>query len=156
MKKALLIIAMMALTGCATMETNKINTWAQGAKASAQAGNMKWSDYYTELYNRINALQYPVQGKGFYLQASATMIDISKAYESGKISKDEFDSAQRQMIAKEAEYQEQAQANNAARAQAAYSQFLYNQAQQAKAWQARPSVNCTSYQMGNNVNTTCQ
>ena len=152
--KKLLLVLMFLIAGCAEIEAQKIRAWADPARVEARAGNMRWSDYYTELYNRISAVQAPIAGKGFYLQASATMIDISKSYEDGKITKDEFESAQRMMTAKEAEYQEQVQQRQAAAASAAYSQFLYGQAIQAQNWAARRPQSATCYQMGNSLNCT--
>lgn len=134
------------------MEAQNVKQWAQPAMQQARAGNIKWSDYYLELYERIKAIKSPVDGKGFYLQASATMIDVSKAYESGRISKDEFDSTQRQMEAKGAEYDEQLRHQKSAEISNAYSQFLYNQSIQAQAWAARKPQFSTCSQYGNTAN----
>jgi uncharacterized protein YceK len=154
MKKLLIAAAVLILAGCAEIETQKIMQWAEPARAEARAGTMLWSDYYTGLYDRIAAIQAPIGGKGFYLQATSTLIDISKSYEAGKISHDEFRSAQRMMTAKEAEFHEQYRMQQSQAAAAAYSQFLYSQSIQAQTWAARTPQFTNCQQMGNSVSCT--
>jgi methionyl-tRNA formyltransferase len=157
MRLLIALVLVLTLGGCAHLEAQKVSNWARQNKPLAESGQMKWSDYYTQLFDHIKAVPDNINGKGFYLQASATMIDAAKAFEEGRASKDEFDSFQRQMIAKEAEYQESVRYRNAQQAMNAamvYNQFLQTQAMQAQAWRSRP-VNCTSYGLGNTVQTNC-
>jgi hypothetical protein len=158
MKKMLWLVACIVLVGCAQMETQRIRNWTQQNKPMAQSGAMAWSEYYTGLYNQIAMVPDNINGKGFYLQASAALIDAAKAYEDGKITKDDFESFQRTMTGKEAEYQEQVRRSNAQSAMNAaivYNQFLQAQAAQAQAWRNSSPVNCTSYRLGNSMQTQC-
>ena len=143
------------LSGCVQMEVQKVKEWNTTAKAEAKAGNMKWSDYYLQLYDKINGIQGDVVGKGWYLGATNALIDASKAYEAGKVTKDEFESFQRDMTAKEAEYNEAVRMRQSQAAMAAYNQFLQTQALQAQSWNARRPINCISNSAGSSVTTQC-
>jgi len=67
--------------------------WVDANRPLAEQGKIKWSDYYTEMYDRSNKITFP--NKGATLERIATMIQVSKEYESGRISKDQFDHATR-------------------------------------------------------------
>lgn len=153
--KHLLVAICLLLTSCVQMEIQKVKEWNATAKAEAKAGNMKWSEYYLQLYDKINAIQGNAIGKGWYLGATNALIDASKAYEAGKVSKDEFESFQRDITAKEAEYNEAVRARQSQAAMAAYNQYLQSQALQAQSWNARRPINCISNKLGNTVNTQC-
>lgn len=163
MKNYFLIIGfVLFIAGCATPQINEFRTWVAQTKPIAKSGQMLWSDYYTQFYDKVNALPSGVQGKGFYLQAAAIAIDASKSYESGKISEDEFQSFQRQLIAQEAEYTEKQQRMNSQAVAQAYSQYLQNQAAIASSWNSRQptyqppmQTRCISRNVGNTVQTSC-
>lgn len=158
MKTIRIALLALFLSACIHPQVAQLREWANPAKEQAKAGNMKWSDYYKDLYSRVSALP-EMQGKAFYLRGSNILIDAALAMESEKISRDQFDSFQREMIAAESEFVEKTKAQNAAawaQAAAVYNNFLQTQAMQAQAWQAARPINCTSSRMGNFVTTNCK
>lgn len=158
MSRTVVVVLFALLAGCVHPQVAQLREWAVPAKEQAKAGQMKWSDYYKGLYSRIADLP-EMQGKAFYLRGSNLLIDAALAMEDGKISKDQFESFQREVTAAESEYAEKVRVQNAAAwAQAAsvYNQFLQTQAMQVQAWQANRPINCTSQRLGNFVTTNCQ
>ncbi|MCA3175831.1 MAG: hypothetical protein ING36_09880 [Burkholderiales bacterium] len=158
MFRRIVIALTLVLTGCVHPQVTQLNDWAGQAIEQAKAGHMKWSDYYKGLYNRVAELP-EMQGKAFYLRGSNLLIDSALAVEAGKISKEQFESFQREMVAAESEYAEKIRIQNAAawaQAAATYNQFLQTQATRVQAWQANRPINCTSQKSGNIVTTNCQ
>lgn len=158
MFRGIVVALVLFLSGCVHPQVAQLRDWAGPAKEQAKAGQMKWSDYYKGLYSRVAELP-EMQGKAFYLRASNLLIDSALAMEEGKISKEQFESFQREMTAAESEYAEKVRIQNAAawaQAAATYNQFLQTQAMQVQAWQANRPINCTSQRLGNFVTTNCQ
>lgn len=158
MCRTIAIFLFALLAGCVHPQVVQLREWATPAKEQAKAGQMKWSDYYKGLYRRVAELP-EMQGKSFYLRGSNLLIDAALAMEDGKISKDQFESFQREMTAAESEYAERVRVQNAAawaQAAAVYNQFLQTQAMQVQAWQANRPIHCTSQRVGNFVTTNCQ
>jgi len=89
MKRIIAGLFMAALAGCVT----PIQQWADASLPLAEQGKMKWSEYYTRLFNE--GLKSNISNKGPFLDRVNTMIQISLAYESGRISRQDFDSATR-------------------------------------------------------------
>ena len=88
------VVILTVLTGCATGPGPS----AQYAAANlqlAEQGKMKWSDYYTGLYN--SALQSNQRNKAQIMGRASVMIDAAKTYERGGISDDQFQSLRRQV-----------------------------------------------------------
>jgi hypothetical protein len=85
----LLAVGIAALfTGCA----NQSMRYAEQNKPLAQQGKIKWSEYYKGLYDAGAR-----SGEsGQFLSRANVMISAALAYEGGKLSKDEFESLQRQ------------------------------------------------------------
>lgn len=158
MRHTIVIFLFALLAGCVHPQVVQLREWAAPSKEQAKAGQMKWSDYYKGLYRRVAELP-EMQGKAFYLRGSNLLIDAALAMEDGKISKDQFESFQREMTAAESEYAERVRVQNAAawaQAAAVYNQFLQTQAMQVQAWQANRPIHCTSQRFGNFVTTNCQ
>jgi len=158
MKLSVIAAAALILLGCVHPQVAELKNWSNTAKSEAKAGDMKWSDYYKQLYERVDKLP-EMQGKAFYLKASNVLIDAALAMEQGRVTRAEFESFQRSMKAAESEYNEMLRRQNAAawaQAADAYNRYLQTQALQAQRWRSSAPIHCTSTQMGNLVNTTCQ
>lgn len=111
---AIVMAAALSLTGCmSNPQTDQAKINVNTALVEYKAGRMKGSDYYTLMYNEISKTN--ASDKAFIMQMASTMIDASFAYESGKITKREFESRRRQI---HTEVTAVAQQQNAALAQA--------------------------------------
>lgn len=152
MKKLIMLFMVFFLCSCANMQNNNVSKYAESNIKLAKAGEMKWSDYYKGLYDELSKINS--NSKGEYLQLANTMIDASLDYENGKLTKDQFESIQRDAVAKGSMIDERSNAQaRAASAQALDNYVRFQQMQRAN--MPHP-VNCNSYRVGNNVNTTCQ
>lgn len=68
--------------------------WQSSTRAAAEQGTVKFSDYYVEMYDRLDKL--PSGGERNVLQnASAKLIPIARKYESGAMTRTEFDDIRR-------------------------------------------------------------
>lgn len=94
MKKVLILILILSLSACAGMKTN---SYASKNLPLAKSGDIKWSTYYEGLYDSIQSDYIP--NKGEILQLANDGIKNAQSYESGKISKEEFDYSQRNLNA---------------------------------------------------------
>ncbi len=94
MIKFILILVLLTLSSCAGVKTS---SYASSNLPLAKSGSMKWSDYYTGLYNSIETDN--ISNKGEILMLANEGIKMSLDYESGKITKEEFDYIQRNIKA---------------------------------------------------------
>lgn len=94
MKKILILALIFTLSACAGMQTN---SYANKNLPLAESGDIKWSTYYKGLYDSIQSDYFPNQGD--LLQLANEGIKNAQFYESGKISKEEFDYSQRNLKA---------------------------------------------------------
>ena len=145
---------MMVLAGCVSPQVREYTTWLNTNLELAKAGQIKWSDFYTQGYDRIKNLD-GLADKGFYLQLCNQDIDAAKSYEAGKISKDEFESYQRNSDAIVIKHNEELRRQQSLAASNAISLYLQNQAIINSQWQQRQPVYCNSYKIGNSVQTNC-
>ena len=158
MKKIIILIFSVSLFGCANMQPqsqiNSVLPWAEQEYAKAKAGEIKWSAYYTEFYDKLSVLN-SFQDKGYYMGVLALGIDAANAYESGRISDEEFKSFQRKAIAQATQHDEDLRRHNQQVAAEAFNQYLQNQSIINQQWQSRQPIYCNSTQFGNTVNTQC-
>lgn len=146
MKKAFLIAAVsFLLLGCASQQIAK---WASDTRPLAESGKLKWSEYYSQLYQQV--LAAPIPNKGSTLENVNNMILISQGFEAGKISKDDFDYFQR---ASQAAQQKSADATDA-RSRAIFSAALQNMGNAYKSAADVATQKANSYQPP--VRTSCQ
>lgn len=75
-----------ALAACANAQ---LKNYAAVNKPLAENGQIKWSIYYSGLYDEV--LNSSVPNRGSALERIAVMIQVSQAFESGNISKEQFD-----------------------------------------------------------------
>lgn len=146
------------MLGCANMEAQKqlvsVVEWAAINSEKAKTGEIKWSAFYTDFYDKFSALS-SLQDKGYYMEILALGIDAAKAYESGKISEDEFKSFQRKAQAQATQHDEDLKRSNQQIAANAFNQYLQTQLLINTEWQSRQPIYCNSSQFGNTVNTQC-
>ena len=166
MKKHLVpaLVVALALSGCASSQMNDLNAWAATALPQAKAGDIKWSDYYKTLFDKLSAIpSHP--DKGIYMQMSSAMIKVSQDYEAGQLTKDQFDEAQRAAISQSATIEGQRSAQSRAYWAAALlkagsdmsqnSQNYYRQQQQTVPTY-KPPVVCESRAVNGSIQTVCR
>lgn len=130
MRIAALTLSVALLAGCATApqqnpEVTAFFSWVNVTQPRAMAGEIKFSDFYTQAYDRVAATRVP--DKAMMMKAYADLIPIARRYEAGQISRAEFDDARRA-----------AQTSVAQQSQAAQTQM--EQARAATALEALRSI----------------
>lgn len=99
MKIAALALSVALLTGCAAAQFNRevaeFQAWSVPALAQVKAGQLKYSVYYTEAYNRLAQGGSSTPTKLVAMKAFADMIPVARAYEAGQITLDQFEDAKR-------------------------------------------------------------
>jgi hypothetical protein len=144
------------LYGCANQKTAEIQNWATTTKLEAKAGNLKWSEYYKGLYERLTTTSF--EDTPFLMEVTSTLIDASLAFESGKMDREQFESLQRQAeIAHQKNNSQMTQQSRAA--WTAAMQRLANSQQQSQQFyreQLRRQTNCETKWTGYAWKTVCQ
>jgi hypothetical protein len=130
------------LSGCVVDQA--LQKWSVENYAAAEAGKMPWSEYYLQFYKQAEASQQP--NKGAMLGRINAMITLAKMYESGQITKDQFETGQRMAKAEQAIDDENAELQTR-RAMAAGFKAMGD---------ANKSVTCSTYGYGNSATTTCR
>lgn len=151
MKKIVAVLLCAALTGCGVMEIYRFEQWQADARPRADSGEMPWSEYYTQAFDEVSKLPDSYPGKGLAMLQSATLIDAARAMEAGQMPREEFFSLQRKAKAQMQMHNEQA----ALQQQAITQQWLQTQALIQQQYKPARRTNCSSYQLGNSVQTTC-
>jgi len=111
MKSLLIALMLTFLTGCAVVRQNELHKWSDANKSLAQSGQIKWSDYYTQLFDKIEEADLGIH-RGPALQATNGLIASAKQYERGQITKEQFENAQRSAKAQVANARAAAIAND--------------------------------------------
>lgn len=171
MKALFLALAVLALVGCETMpqqqpdpRVSEFFEWRTAARKQAEAGQMKWSDYYTQSYDRIAELPNDPLA-ALDMQILSEMIPVARKFESGEITAEQFDDARRAARAKIRQATADLQRSDAEARRAAAIQMLANQPRiqpntvptyQMPVPQRRRHTNCTSYVSGGQLITNCQ
>ena len=158
MKSIVAISLALALSGCAYQAQNDFMKWRDTTKAAAQRGEVKWSDYYIEGFNRLEPLVNQ-PGVRSSRRAFAELIPVAQKYEAGQITKEEFENAKRMasVARDDGANQEYAEAQ---RQQAVQNQNINNALLMMQAAQPKPiqqtTTSCSSYKLGNTVQTDCR
>src|SRR5262245_19170282 len=88
--------AALALCGCAifteTYGIQDVDNWAAKNEPLAEAGKMKWSEFYSQYLEKVSAT--PVINNSPVVERLGIMITASIFYERGRIDKAGFDSVQ--------------------------------------------------------------
>ena len=131
-----------------------INSYVESNRSLAESGGVKWSDYYRGLYERFSASSF--NDKGFMMTISAESLEKAQLYESEKITKDEFEVFRLKQNARVAEHGEQSRQDQPPPPPPRVEfKPTYIDPELFRNKQA-PHVNCTSYRIGNTVQTDCR
>lgn len=113
MKLRLSIVVLALLAGCAS----PMQKYADSNLQLAEQGRLKWSEYYRGLYNA--AANSSTQGRGVVMGRANAMIEVAQAYESQKITADQFAYFRREIQAAQAKDDDAATSQRIAAAAAA-------------------------------------
>lgn len=160
MRIVLALIVAVFLFGCVNPQIREIQDWSDTNKPLVESGQMKWSDYYKEIYSRFERLP-SMAGKAENMEWFNLLIQAAQLYESGNLSKDQFENFRRTVQVQ----QEQAAQVQRAAAARAFGQAMQNfgntvygpeatRAQQfpVPAYQAPRQIDCQTY--GNQTSCT--
>ena len=81
-------------SGCATRQVSGGESWVSQARAQAEAGTMKWSDFYKMGFAHFSAEPESFT-KGQHMTLMNELIGAAIAFEQGVITKDRFEELQR-------------------------------------------------------------
>lgn len=87
------VVLVASLVGCATT-LNPVDQYAGANRPLAEAGTLRWSEYYKGLYGIAATSNVP--NKAPFMGRANAMIEAALAYEDQKISKDQFEHLRRQ------------------------------------------------------------
>lgn len=131
--------------------------WRESARQRALDGNMAWSEYYTQYYDRMAVLPSDPH-KTLEMQAIAELIPSARRYEAGEITKDQFYDIRRITGAKyDAMHQNLSAMERAeARQQAAENAAAWQRV--SDSFKPKPTVSCTTTRLPGayTATTTCQ
>jgi hypothetical protein len=158
MSRAILsIFISLILVGCASSQHQQkfveFQNWRIHYQQLAREGKVKWSSYYTEVFNRLQ--EFPSDPQKNLIQGTAAeLIPLARKYESNQISKEEFEDTRRLVIAKFNQgtqfIQDRQQQINDIQAQQLYQ--LGNQIMQPR----NPTTNCLTTRISpNTLSTNC-
>jgi hypothetical protein len=138
------VISITILYGCGHPRQTQIRNDLQALRLQAEAGTVKWSDYYLQAYqNILSGPQF--NGKGFQLRQLNELIDVAKSYEGGRITKDEFYSRRRSATADWQRERERINAEIDSRPVTPPPNFF-----------PRPTVICDTWGSGSGSTTMCR
>jgi hypothetical protein len=89
-------VLLLAFCGCAifteTYDIQEVDNWAAKNEPLAEAGKMKWSEFYSQYLEKVSAT--PVINNSPVVERLGIMVTASLFYERGRIDKAAFDSVQ--------------------------------------------------------------
>lgn len=150
MRAAVVAIAFAVLAGCAsTREGNpqaeQFKAWAQATLASAESGQIKYSDYYAEAYDRLAAINDSDPQKLSLQRGFAELVPVARAFEAGAITKEQFADIRR--------LQKQAHAERSAAIEVQRQQAIADALERWNEYQRRSApVQTTCSRIGTTVN----
>jgi len=154
---ALTLVLVFFITACASPQQQaqvaEFNSWLTNRNAQAMAGQVMWSVYYSELWNRVN--QQPNNPQKLTIMATAAeLIPIARSYEAGQITKEQFHDTRRIIYSRsnqeQQKVQQRQQSINDAQAEQLYR--IGNQVMQPR----NPTTNCLTTRVGpNTLSTNC-
>lgn len=143
------LITALFLTACASpqqrAQVEDFHKWRENRHSQARTGQIPWSTYYSELWSRANSLP-PDPQTPLVLETAAKLIPLARQYESGQISKNQFEDARRIVISElQKNYQnmlQRQQAINDAQAEQLYR--IGSQVMQPR----NPTITCINNRTG--------
>lgn len=149
------LVTALLLIACASpqqrAQVEDFQKWRANRHSQAQMGQIPWSLYYSELWSRMNSLPTDPQ-KPLMLETTARLIPLARQYESGQISKDQFEDARRIAISGlqqgQQNIQQRQQAINDAQAEQLYR--IGSQVMQPR----NPTITCINNRTGTGSSIT--
>lgn len=154
MKYIFLILAL-ALSACASkapevQAADQMFEWRDTAHKQALNGTMKWSDYYIQYFDRMQALP-PNPNKSVEMRMISEMIPTARKYEAGELTKEQFYDIRRIVGAK---YQEQHDNVQRANRQDDIARDAMLLQQFGNSLKPTPAVNCTTTRLPGSYSST--
>lgn len=156
-KNLLSALTVVLLVACANpqqqAQINDFNQWNSTNKWLAESGQIPWSRYYTELWERLNRMP-PEPTKPHVMAITAELIPVARRYEAGQMTKEQFDDARRLATSRlrqtqQSVYQQQQMINDA------QADRLTRMGQELLR-PANPSTTCITNRIGPGaLSTTC-
>jgi hypothetical protein len=151
----LAIITALLLSACASpqqrAQVDGFIKWRENRQTQAQMGQIPWSTFYAELWSRLNSLPSDPQ-KPLMLETTARLIPLARQYESGQISKNQFEDARRIVVSghqqERQNIQQRQQAINDAQAEQLYR--IGSQVMQPR----NPTITCINNRTGPGTSIT--
>lgn len=148
-------VVALLLTACASpqqrAQAEDFQKWRTNRYSQAQMGQIPWSTYYSELWSRANNLPSDPQ-KPLLLETTARLIPIARQFESGQMTRDQFDDARRIAISSfqqsQQNMQQRQQAINDAQAEQLYR--IGSQVMQPR----NPTISCINNRTGPGTSIT--
>lgn len=158
--KALVLTICLLMSACASNTPDpritEFQQWRAGAFPMAKAGDLKWSAYYVEYYDRLLTLPASPQ-RTIDMQSVSELIPQARRYETGDLTKDQFDDINRAISARNQASREKA--NKQQQIEQAASDKEFQEKMKFKPIQSwiKPTVTCatTQYPGSYTANTTC-
>jgi len=87
----------LCVCGCAifteTYGIQEVDNWVARNEPLAEAGRMKWSDFYVRYLEKVAAT--PVISQGPVVETLGILITASQFYEAGRVTREDFESVRR-------------------------------------------------------------
>ena len=89
----ILLLLTLTMIGCANpiqMKLDDIRNTVNDLRPKAEAGSMKWSEYYKILVDKMKELPPTLNNRDADIQSFNYGVELAKKYEAGEITKEEF------------------------------------------------------------------
>lgn len=158
MRLSIALVLTILLSACANQAMREESAWATSERAKAEAGQIKWSTHYRQVFDRLAALPPSSAGRADAMEWASILISAAELYEDGRMPPENFATIQRNYLASEARREERQSSQSAAAFGAALQNFgntVYGpeatKARQIPVPAMQPTINCRTF----GANTTC-
>lgn len=149
------LMLVLVLSACASnppevQAVDQMLEWRNTAHKQALDGSMKWSDYYIQYFDQMQALP-PSPNKSVEMRMVSELIPTARKYEAGELTKDQFYDIRRIVGAK---YQEQHDNIQRADRQDNIAMDSLLLQQFGNSLRPTPTVNCTTTRLPGSYSST--
>lgn len=135
-------------------KVNELMTFANTARDKATRGEMKWSEYYGGIFDRLNNLSTQ-QGLAARMRMANMGLEAALAFEAGKTTREEFDAVRRDIQVLQAELIENENRAISQQRAAAFQGALDAMSQRVTEQKQRQPLRCSTNTVGSSVETVC-